>query len=231
MDNNTEINSGTDATPETVNVAPTEEVKQDTSATSLETTTPEGEGNVTEAVKDETTETKAGEEGGDKVSTEGYKMEDIKFPDGFTVTDEEKAAFKSELDAIGVKDKEMAQSFLNWIIEKNKQADEVFAKQQEKDVSDLEAKWIEEGKRDPELGKEYDRNVSEAMTLASKIFSPRTVDFLKDTKFNSNPDFLKDMLRLSKERADAELVGGKGQTATTGIKRDSYGNPMLVFNE
>ena len=231
MDNNTEINSGTDVAPETENTTPTEEVKQETSATSPETTAPEGEGNVTGAEKDETTETKAGEEGGDKVSTEGYTMDDIAFPDGFTVTDEEKAAFKTELDAIGVKDKEMAQSFLNWIIEKNKQADEVFAKQQEKDVNDLEARWIEEGKRDPELGKEYDRNVSEAMTLAGKIFSPRTVDFLKDTKFSSNPDFLKDMLRLAKERADAELVGGKGQTATSGVKRDSYGNPMLVFNE
>jgi hypothetical protein len=231
MDNNTEINSGTDVATETANATPTEEVKQETSATSPETTAPEGEGNVTEAEKDETTETKAGEEGGDKVSTEGYTMNDVVFPDGFTVTDEEKAAFKTELDAIGVKDKEMAQSFLNWILEKNKQADEVFAKQQEKDVNDLEAKWIEEGKRDPELGKEYDRNVSEAMTLAGKIFSPRTVDFLKDTKFSSNPDFLKDMLRLAKERADAELVGGKGQTTSSGVKRDSYGNPMLVFNE
>lgn len=231
MDNNTELNSGMDVAPETENATPTEEVNKDTSATSPEATAPEGEGKVTEADEDKATETKAGEEGGDKVSTEGYKMEDIVFPDGFTVTDEEKAAFKSELDAIGVKDKEMAQSFLNWIMEKNKQAEEVFAKQQEKEVNDLEAKWIEEGKRDPELGKEYDKNVSDAMTLAGKIFSPRTVDFLKDTKFSSNPDFLKDMLRLAKERADAELVGGKGQTTTTGIKRDGYGNPMLVFNE
>lgn len=225
---NTDVNSGTDVVE---NTAPAEEVNQDTSATSLENTTQEGEGKVTEADEDKTTETEAGEEGGDKVSTEGYTMDDLSFPAGFTVTDEQKEALKTELDTIGIKDKETAQSFLNWVEAKNKEAAELSAKQQEEEMKDLEARWVEDGKKDPELGKDYDKNVSDAMTLVSQIFSPRTVEFLKDTKFNSNPDFLKDMLRLAKERADAELIGGKGSTVQSGIKRDGYGNPMLQFKD
>ena len=225
---NTDVNSGTDVVE---NTAPAEEVKQDTSATSPETTSPEGEGKVTGAEEDKATGADTEEEGGENATETGFTMDDIKFPDSFTVTDEQKAALKTELDTIGIKDKATAESFLNWVEAKNKEAAEMSAKQQEQEMNDLEARWVEDGKKDPELGKDYDKNVSDAMTLVSQIFSPRTVEFFKDTKFNSNPDFLKDMLRLAKERADAELIGGKGSTVQSGVKRDSYGNPMLQFKD
>lgn len=228
---NTDINSGTDVAPETAPATPTEEVKQETSATSPETTSPEGEGKVTDADEDKAPETKTEEEGGDKVSKDGFTMDDIVFPDGFTVTDEQKVALKTELDTIGIKDKATAESFLKWVEAKNKEASELSAKQQEQEMNDLEARWVEEGKKDPELGKDYDKNVADAMTLVSQVFSPRTVDFLKDTKFNANPDFLKDMLRLAKERADAELVGGRSKTTVNDVQRDGYGNPMLKFKD
>ena len=228
---NTDINSGTDVAPETAPAAPTEEVKQETSATSPDETLPKGEGKVTDADEDKATGADTEEEGGKNATETGFTMDDIKFPDSFTVTDEQKAALKTELDTIGIKDKATAESFLKWVEAKNIEAAEMSAKQQEKEMNDLEARWVEEGKKDPELGKDYDKNVADAMTLVSQVFSPRTVDFLKDTKFNANPDFLKDMLRLAKERADAELVGGKSKDVSNGIQRDGYGNPMLKFKD
>lgn len=204
--------------------------QENTSANPAENAPQEGDGKVTEADKDNTNGEGA-QEGGDQNQTEGYSLESLKLPEGITVTDEEKAAFQKDADALGIKTQEGAQKFLDWILSKAAQANADSAKQHENDIANLEKQWDEEGKKDPVLGKDYDKNVSDAMETASQVFSPRTMEFLKETRFEKNPDFLKDMMRLHKERADAELISGKTAIPTQRVQRDSQGNPMLKFKQ
>lgn len=222
--------NGAPAATTTEATAPQTEGEQKASATPTDENTPnnEGDGKVTDADKDKATDTKA-QEGSDGAQTEGYDLGKLKLPDGLTVTDEEKAAFKKDADALGIKTQEGAQKFVDWILSKAAQANADSAKQQETKLGDLEKTWSEEGKKDPVLGKDYDKNVADAMETAGQIFSPRTMEFLKDTRFEKNPDFLKDMLRIHKERADAELIMGKTATQVNKVQRDSQGNPMLQF--
>lgn len=199
-----------------------------TSATQDGNSPQNGEGKVTEAGKDNTTD-KVAQEGSNQTQDAGFEIEKLKLPEGVTVTDEQKAAFLKDAESLGIKSQDGAQRFVDWIINKSKQFDADVAKQQESDIGNLEKQWDEEGKKDPVLGKDYDKNVSDAMETAGQIFSPRTMEFLKDTRFEKNPDFLKDMLRLHKERADAELISGKAAIPTERVQRDSQGRPMLKF--
>lgn len=169
------------------------------------------------------------QEGGEQNQDSGYEFDKIKLPDGFTATDEQKAEFAKDAEALGIKTQDGAQRFIDWILEKAKMANTDLAKQQENDIGSLEKTWTDEGKKDPVLGKDYDKNVSDAMDVASKMFSPRTMEFLKETRFEKNPDFLKDMLRIAKERADAELFSGSSKTTSNKVVRDSQGRPMLTF--
>ena len=217
--------TGTDATT----VASTQENLggADPTNTPVENPSEDG-GKVVGADNNKSTEQADPAKDGDVQNSE-IDIEKLKFAEGFTTTDEQRAEIKEDLDALGITTQEGAQKFIDWIIDKSKGVTEGLAKQQENEIGDLEKSWIEDGKRDPVLGKDYDTNVSEALNLASQIFSPRTMDFLKDTKFEKNPDFLKDMLRLAKERADAELISGKNSRPSFTPKRDSQGNPMLNF--
>lgn len=206
--------------------------KTETTNASVEVTniTEKDDGKVTENAETNNT---SSDEKEDKTNQEQpfvVDMDNIKLPEGITVTDENKKEFLQDVESLGINSQEGAQKFIDWIFKKARAGEEGLAKQQETEINGLEKKWVDEGKRDPVLGKEYDKNVSDAMDIASKVFSPRTLDFLKDTKFEKNPDFLKDMLRLSKERADAELISGKPINSKVSIRRDSQGNPMLTFN-
>lgn len=216
----TDVNSGNDVTPETEVDTQTQEAATseggDTSNTDDGKVTSESEGDDTK-------------EGGEEAPKDDYRLDDLKLPEGLQVTDEQREVFKTDAEALGFTTKDQAQKFLDWVLKKASEADGELVKQQENNMGNLEKSWQEEGKKDPVLGKDYDKNVSDAMATAEQIFSPRTLEFLKDTRFSSNPDFLKDMLRISKERADAELIGGTN-SKPTGPKRDSYGNPMLTFN-
>ena len=210
--------------------APQTEGEQNASATPTDTNTPNnGDGKVTGADNNKTSDVSA-QEGSGENQTSGYDLEKLQLPDGLTVTDEERDAFKKDVDASGITTQEGAQKFLDWVLSKSSQANADFAKQQETELGNLEKTWSEEGKKDPVLGKDYDKNVSDAMQTAGQIFSPRTMEFLKDTRFEKNPDFLKDMLRIHKERADAELIMGKSASSINKVKRDSQGNPLLQFN-
>lgn len=201
-----------------------------TSANPNDKDTPDnGDGKVADADNDKTTDGDAGKDAGESGQESGFDVGKLKLPDGLTATDEQRAEFKKDAEALGIKSQEGAQKFLDWILEKANEGNSTLAKQQETDIGNLEKTWSEEGKKDPVLGKDYEKNVSDAMETASKIFSPRTMDFLKDTRFNVNPDFLKDMLRLAKERADAELIMGKSPMQKSNVRRDAYGNPMLTF--
>lgn len=204
--------------------------QEKTSATPAENTPKDGDGKVTEADKDNTSD-KGAQEGSDPNQNTGFDVEKLKLPEGVTVTGEQKEAFLKDAEALGITSQEGAQRFVDWVLSKSKQYNDSVAKQQESDIGNLEKQWDEEGKKDPVLGKDYDRNVSDAMETAGQIFSPRTMEFLKDTRFEKNPDFLKDMLRLHKERADAELISGKTAIPAQRIQRDSQGNPMLKFKQ
>lgn len=204
--------------------------QEKTSANPAENTPKEGDGKVTEADKDNTIDSDA-QEGSDKDPNSGFDVAKLKLPEGVTVTDEQKAAFMKDAEALGIKDQESAQRFVDWVLDKASKAGDQLAKQQESDIGNLEKQWSEEGKKDPVLGKDYDNNLTKAMETAGQVFSPRTLEFLKDTRFDKNPDFLKDMLRLNKERADAELISGKPAIPDQKVKRDSQGNPMLTFKQ
>ena len=202
--------------------------QETTSATPDKDSPKEGEGKVTEADKDNTADSST-QEGGDKNQNNGFEVEKLKLPEGVTVTDEQKAEFLKDAESLGIKDQEGAQRFVDWILDKASKANDMLAKQQESDIGGLEKQWSEEGKKDPVLGKDYDKNVSKAMETAGQIFSPRTMEYFKDTRFDKNPDFLKDMLRLSMERADAELISGKAAAPADRVQRDTQGRPMLKF--
>lgn len=204
--------------------------QEKTSANPAENAPKEGDGKVTEADKDNTAG-EAAKEGDGQNQNKGFSLESLKLPEGITVTDAEKNAFLKDAEALGIKDQDGAQRFLDWVLSKAKEFDANTAKQQESDIGNLEKQWDEEGKKDPVIGKDYDKNVSDAMETAGQIFSPRTMEFLKDTRFEKNPDFLKDMLRLHKERADAELISGKAAIPSQRVQRDSQGNPMLKFKQ
>lgn len=199
-----------------------------TSATQDGNSPQNGEGKVTEADKDNTTD-KGAQEGSDQNQDAGIDVEKLKMPEGVTVTDEQKEAFLKDVESLGINSQDGAQRFIDWVFNKAKQFDADVAKQQDNEIGNLEKQWDEEGKKDPVLGKDYDKNVSDAMETAGQIFSPRTIEFLKETRFEHNPDFLKDMLRLHKERADAELISGKAAVPQERIQRDSQGRPMLKF--
>lgn len=224
--------NGAPAATATEATAPQTEGEQKASATPTDVNTPnnEGDGKVTDADNNKTNDTNA-QEGSDGNQTEGFDFGKLKLPDGLTVTDEEKAAFQKDAEAIGIKTQEGAQKFIDWVLSKASQANANSAKQQEIELDDLDKTWSEEGKKDPVLGKDYDKNVADAMETAGQIFSPRTIEFLKDTRFEKNPDFLKDMLRIHKERADAELIMGKTTPQINKVQRDSQGNPMLQFKQ
>lgn len=221
---NNVVNEGqptNDATPQSAG-------DNDTSANPNDKDTSNGDGKVADADKDNTDDTGT-KEGGEQDQEFGFDFDKIKLPDGITATDEQKVEFKKDADALGIKTQEGAQKFVDWVLKKAKEAEDMLAKQQETDIGSLEKTWSEEGKKDPVLGKDYEKNVSDALDTASKIFSPRTMEFLKDTRFEVNPDFLKDMLRIAKERADAELIMGNNPMQSNRVKRDSQGNPMLTF--
>ena len=204
--------------------------QEKTSATQAEDTPKEGDGKVTEADKDNTSENGT-QEGSAHDQNKGITFEKLKFPEGVTVTDDEKESFLKDVESLGIDSQEGAQRFIDWVLNKSKQFDADVAKQQESDIGELEKQWSEEGKKDPVLGKDYDKNVSDAMETAGQIFSAHTMEFLKETRFEKNPDFLKDMLRLHKERADAELISGKASIPAQRVQRDSQGNPMLKFKQ
>lgn len=206
--------------------------KTETTNASVEVTniTEKDDGKVTENAETNNTSSDEKEAKTNQEQPFVVDMDNIKLPEGITVTDENKKEFLQDVESLGINSQEGAQKFIDWIFKKARSGEESLAKQQETEIDGLEKKWVDEGKRDPVLGKEYDKNVSDAMDIASKVFSPRTLDFLKDTKFEKNPDFLKDMLRLYKERADAELISGKPINSKVSIRRDSQGNPMLTFN-
>lgn len=209
--------------------APQSEGANETSANPNDKNTPqEGDGKVTDADKDKAADD-GSKEGGDQNQKLSFEFDKLKLPNGFTVTDDQKAEFTKDAQTLGIKDQEGAQRFVDWIMEKAGMANSEIAKQQEKEMGDLESRWLDAGKKDPVLGKDYDKNVTEAMRTAEQLFSPQVIDFLKDTRFDKNPEFLKDLLRISKERADAALISGQRNTVTSGIKRDSQGNPMLKF--
>ena len=221
-------NTGNVATDTAVN-----DVAQSSDTSAIQdTNTPQDsdDGKVTEADKDNTQDDGAKEEGSDQNQNTGFDVEKLTLPEGITVTGEQKEAFIKDAEALGITTQEGAQKFINWVLEKSKAFDAQLATQQENEIGNLEKQWDEEGKKDPVLGKDYDKNVSDAMQTAGEIFSPRTIEFLKDTRFEKNPDFLKDMLRLHKERADAELISGRSANDKPRIRRDSQGNPMLQFN-
>lgn len=222
--------NGAPAANATEATAPQTEGETKASATPTDENTPsnDGDGKVTDADKDKDPDANT-QEGSDGNQTEGFDFGKLKLPDGLTVTDEEKAAFQKDAEALGIKTQEGAQKFVDWVLNKAAQANADSAKQQETELGNLEKTWSEEGKKDPVLGKDYDKNVADAMETAGQIFSPRTMEFLKDTRFEKNPDFLKDMLRIHKERADAELIMGKTATQVNKVQRDSQGNPMLQF--
>ena len=213
--NETPNNSATEGQPTEAPATQSTGEQENTSATQDKDTPKDGDGKVTEADKDNT--------------TKGFDLDKLKLPEGVTVTDEEKNAFLADAEKLGITTQDSAQKFVDWIFEKSKQANDMLAKQQETDMGALEKQWDEEGKKDPVLGKDYDKNVSDALQTATELFSPRTIEFLKETRFERNPDFLKDMLRIHKERADAELISGRTQIPADRIKRDSQGNPMLNF--
>lgn len=222
--------NGAPAANATEATAPQTEGETKASATPTDVNTPnnEGDGKVTDADNDKTNDANT-QEGSDGNQTEGFDFGKLKLPDGLTVADEEKAAFQKDAEALGIKTQEGAQKFIDWVLSKASQASAVSAKQQKNELDNLDKTWSEEGKKDPVLGKDYDKNVSDAMETAGQIFSPRTMEFLKETRFEKNPDFLKDMLRIHKERADAELIMGKTATQVNKVQRDSQGNPMLQF--
>lgn len=213
--NETPNNPATEGQPTEAPATQSTGEQENTSATQDKDTPKDGDGKVTEADKDN--------------AETGFDLAKLKLPDGVTVTDEEKTAFLADAEKLGIKTQDSAQKFVDWIFEKSKQANDMLAKQQQNDMGELEKQWDEEGKKDPVLGKDYDKNVSDAMETANQIFSPRTIEFLKETRFERNPDFLKDMLRIHKERADAELISGRITIPADRIKRDSQGNPMLNF--
>lgn len=222
--------NGAPAANATEATAPQTEGETKASATPTDVNTPnnEGDGKVTDADNNKTNDANT-QEGSDGNQTEGFDFGKLKLPDGLTVADEEKAAFQKDAEALGIKTQEGAQKFIDWVLSKASQASAVSAKQQKNELDNLDKTWSEEGKKDPVLGKDYDKNVSDAMETAGQIFSPRTMEFLKETRFEKNPDFLKDMLRIHKERADAELIMGKTATQVNKVQRDSQGNPMLQF--
>lgn len=236
---NTTGNEGTNAAPAAnnanegaqapENAVPQSDGQNESSANPEGKDTPEnGDGKVTEADKDNTSDDGA-KEGGDQTQKQEIDAEKLKWPEGVTVTDEQKQGFLKEAEKFGVKDQEGAQRFLDWVLENSERAKTDLAKQQEKEVDDLEARWVEAAKKDPVIGKEYDKNIAEATRTMSELFSPQVVEFLNDSRFAKNPEFIKDLLRISKERADATLVAGRQRSAVEGIKRDSMGNPMLTF--
>lgn len=202
---------------------------ENTSANPNDTNTSvEESGQVADANNDKAVD-EGTQEGSDQNQESGYEFEKLKLPDGFTATDEQKAEFAKDVESLGITTQDGAQRFVDWIIEKAGGSQALLAEQQENDIGNLEKSWVEDGKKDPVLGKEYEKNVSDAMETAGKLFSPHTMEFLKDTRFDKNPDFLKDMLRIAKERADAELITGRNANRITRINRDSQGNPMLSF--
>jgi len=193
-----------------------------TEANSAETTqdqgtTTEQTANTTEA--NDTTKDQA--DVGDATDTEQESKEESKtetfelqLPEGSLI--EDKAEFAKLLKDGGESQEgfNKLNDFVNSLAEKStalaKEADN-------KAWEATQAKWEDELKRDETFGKDYSGNKELALETAESIGLDK---WLKETGFDKNPEVLRAMAKVGKERADAEIHLGGNTNGSNQKNRD-----------
>lgn len=195
-------------------------------------------------VKDtETVNTDTGGDNADKetpsiVEEPVLDIKSIKLPEGMSVSEEDESRLLETVKRFGIKDQESLQGFVDWALETVKENDAILAKQKEeseanaaKEWEDIKSGWRESLKGDADFGKEYDLNIKRANDTIDRFGGSELKSWLKDADLTEHPAVLKTFARIGKEIEDAKLIVGNKGIETTGVKRDRYNQPMLVYKD
>ena len=154
--------------------------------------------------------------------TEEVKDFEISLPDDSIIKDA--AEFKTLLDG-ATKSQEGFNKLSDYIKELGDTAAEQQAKQDKEAWENTLTKWEGELKKDDVFGKDYKGNTDLALKTAESIGLDK---WLKETGFDKNPDVLRAMAKIGKERADAEMILGKGGSGNSHPKNRD-GTHKFVF--
>lgn len=180
------------------------------------------------------TTTVAEDQQGAETDTTTLDFNNIKVPDGVSVTDEDKANFQELVNKFGFKDQNGLQNFVDWIFEeakKNEESVKQEADKANKEWETIKAGWKTTLESDADFGKEYDLNIKRANDAMSKFGGSELIDWLKQSDLSGHPALVKTFARIGKEIEDARLFKGSVGVEKAKVQRDRYGNPKLTFNE
>lgn len=191
------------------------------------------EQSVNDGANTETTKV-AEERQGAESDTTTLDFNNIKVPDGVSVTDNDRANFQELVSKFGFKDQNGLQNFVDWIFEeakKNEESVKQEADKANKEWETIKAGWKTTLESDADFGKEYDLNIKRANDAMSKFGGSELIDWLKQSDLSGHPALVKTFARIGKEIEDARLLKGSVGVEKAKVQRDRYGNPKLTFNE
>lgn len=143
----------------------------------------------------------------------------------------EDSLFKNKDELFGLlenstKSQEGFDKLNEYVKEVGENALEAQKKSEDEAWENTKTKWADELKQDPNFGKDYEGNKKLAMQVADDIGMG---DFLRETGFEGNPEVLKGLAKIGKERQDAAVHMGNAVTKSV-HKKNPDGTTAVEFN-
>lgn len=167
-----------------------------------------------------------------------FDFEKIKFPEGVSVSDEDKTKFNNTLARIGIKDNNSAQAFADWLFETVAEASKESeakrksdAEASKKEWDDIKSGWKSSLEGDADFGKDYELNIKRANDAITKFGGTELIEWLDASDLRGQPALVKTFARIGKEIEDARLLKGGSGVDVPKIKRDRYNQPMLEYKD
>lgn len=158
----------------------------------------------------------------------------IKVPEGVSVSDEDRANFQELVEKFGFKDQEGLQNFVDWVFKEANDTEAQMAAQEEQSKQqweEIKSGWQTSLQGDAEFGKDYDLNIKRANDVITKFGGSELAQWLKESDLAGQPALLKTFARIGKEIEDARLFKGQGGIESPRARRDRYNQPMLVYKD
>ena len=186
-----------------------------------------------EAADDESSKDEdAAEDQSDKDDKKDEKEDlDIKLSED-SIFSERADEFKAVLKEVGIDSTEKYEKLVSFLQEHNEKAEgklsEATKAAENIAIDNTLKKWDEALKSDGDFGLKYDDNVKMVKTTMDSLGSDFS-DWVTKNSFDRNPIVAKAMLKLGKERADADVIVGKGGTGNKPKATTAGGKPALHF--
>ena len=218
MAEETTVDTGNTVAEESANEAPetaTTDISNDGDVTETNTTTEEAQQ-------------------GAETETVTLDFNNIKVPEGVSVSDEDRANFQQLVEKFGFKDQEGLQNFVDWVFKEAGETEAQMAAQEEQSKQqweEIKSGWQTSLQGDAEFGKDYDMNIKRANDVMVKFGGSELSQWLKDSDLLGQPALLKTFARIGKEIEDARLIKGQSGIESQRVKRDRYNQPMLTYKD